>query len=243
MKIWTSNLLKGHSFLLIFAVATASIIANTSTLVQVQKIENQALYRKNSHQQWQILIEGMTLKTGYEIKTLEDTRLVISFGKYGVVRVAPQSQLKINPPPSLQQESFDLSLVFGKAWAKIKNQLQSSGSRLILRTRNAAIHIKGTTYEASFEGDQTRVRVFSGQVNVNSEQMQEPDLSLKPNEIEAPHEVSRQEWSVIVSAFETVIVSGTKHPDQPIPFQLDQSDRWANWNLQQDQSLIYNSQN
>ena len=168
MKNWKNSFLKKNSILLIFVLMNISIIAKTSTLVQVQKIENQALYRINPRQQWQKLKEGMALQAGYEIKTLENTRLTISFGKYGVVRVAPKSQLKINLPQSLEQESFDLSLVFGRAWAKITKQLKSSGSRLIVRTRNAAIRIKGTTYEASFEGDQTRIRVFSGKVSVSS---------------------------------------------------------------------------
>ncbi len=235
MKIWTSNLLKNYSVLLILGLTTASLIAKTPTLVQVQSIENQALYRQASHQQWQNLTEGTTLKAGDEIKTLQDTRLVISFGKYGVVRIAPKSQLKINPPPFIDEEAFELSLVFGKVWAKIKNQLQTSRSRLILKTRNAAIRIKGTTYEASFEDEQTQVRVFTGKVDVSAEQ--EQSASLEPTEIQGPHEVSRQEWSVIVSAFETVIVSGNNPPAQPRTFQLDSSDSWASWNLQQDESF------
>ena len=67
--------------------------------------------------------------------------------------------------------------------------------------------------------------------------MQEQSFSLEPTEIEAPHEVSRQEWSMIVGAFETVVVSGQDMPEQPISFQLNESDQWASWNLQQDQSF------
>ena len=224
-------------FLLLFAMFTSETIANTAMQVLVKEIKNNALYRKTAHSQWQELQQGMEIKTGYEIKTLDKTRLILSFGKYGIVRIAPNSQLKINPPRPLQQEKFNLLLVVGKAWANITKRFNTHDSQIVLRTSNAAIRVKGTTYEASFQKNQTQVRVFSGQVNVNTQQPQEANLSLQPTEIEAPHEVSRQEWSIIVNAFESVTISGIQVPTKPKHFQVSQSDEWANWNLHQDQSF------
>ena len=235
MTNWRKSFPKMNKIILLIllTVISGASFAEVFTTVQVQEVENQALYRQNTNQQWQNLTEGVTLKAGYEIKTLQKTRLVIRFGQYGVVRIAPQSHLKINPSQAVEKQSFEL--VFGRAWAKIKHHLKGSSARLILKTRNVAIRIKGTAYEASFKDGETHVRVFSGQVNVQSQQEQRG--SLKPTEIEGPYEVSQQEWSMVVNAFESVVVSGKNLPSSPTAFQLDPSDQWANWNLQQDQSF------
>ena len=71
--------------------------------------------------------------------------------------------------PHWTEQQFDLHLVFGKAWAILRKNVRRN-AQLILRTANAKIGVKGTSYEIVANDHQTRVRVFSGKVEVQSKE-------------------------------------------------------------------------
>lgn len=203
--------------------------------IVVSELENEAQFRASSEDNWQPLIQGVTLYPNYEIKTLSNTRLTIRLGDGSEVRVAPNSVLRINSQTNPESAQFDMQLMIGKAWAKFRKNLRI-GAKLILRTAHAQININGTSYEASVNADSTQVRVFSGEVAVQN--AFQSTGSLEPTEIAPPHEVSREQWQVIVAQFYQVVVYPNQRPSNPTSFQWNQGDDdWADWNMEKDETL------
>lgn len=209
------------------AKATAEIV--------VSDLIEKALYRKNTNSAWETLNKGQALYPHYEIKTLENTLLTLKLGDGSEVRVAPNSLMRINNPDSTKANQFDLQLIIGKAWAKLRKNVQL-GTKLILHTAQARIDIRGTSYEAIAGDTETQLHVFSGNVAVTPEsgggQIQ------APVEIKGPHEVSKEEWQMIVAAFHQVRIKKGQIPNQPSKFNLNEvSNDWIKWNLQQDERI------
>ena len=234
-KQWLVGL--GYIFSFCLIIPAFSWAANAPQGIIVSYLEDKALFRPQADAPWETLKIGQSLFPNYEIKTLVDTRLTIRLRDGSEVRVAPNSYLRINSQTNSERGEFDFQLILGKAWAKFRKNLKL-GAKLILRTANAKINIQGTSYEATVSENQTDVRVFSGQVAVSSNLDDANQGATPPTEIEAPHEVSREEWHVIVSAFYTISVAEDQPPGEPQPFSLDsvQSD-WVQWNLDRDQEM------
>ncbi len=221
-----------------FLIAPAfSFAAKVPTGIVISYLEDKALYRSQEGASWQELKSGQTMLPNYEIKTLAKTRLTLRLGDGSEVRVAPNSHLRINRQTDSKAGHFDFQLLLGKAWAKFRKNVKL-GAKLILRTAHATINIQGTSYEASISGNQTQVHVFTGKVAV-SNQLDGAHQSLSPpTEIAPPHQVSREQWQILVSAFYSVSVTNHQRPDNPKPFSLESVENdWVKWNLNHDKKL------
>ncbi|MBF0278677.1 MAG: FecR domain-containing protein [SAR324 cluster bacterium] len=227
-------------FISLFLVnSTTSIAAEMPKGILITYLEDEAEYRSGEKNSWQELEAGQMLFPGYEVRTMAQTRLTLRLGDGSEVRVAPGSHLRINQQTDSETGQFDFQLMLGKAWAKFRKNVKL-GARLILRTANATINIQGTSYEATVSGEQTEVRVFSGSVEVSGNSIAANQIGAPPSEIAPPHEVSREQWHVIVSAFYTISVYKNERPGEPKPFTI-QSDEdgnaWVKWNLDHDEKL------
>ena len=201
----------------------------------VSYLEDNALFRTGPNAPWAQVVIGQTLYPKYEIKTLPLTRVTLRLADGSEVRIAPNSHLRINPQTDAQVSRFDLQLLLGKAWAKFRKNVKL-GAKLILRTAQAKINVRGTSYETSVAGDETQVRVFHGEVAVSNNMAGNQNAGA-PTEIAPPHEVSREEWQVIVTAFYTISVRNNQ-PTKPQAFRLDAvQNSWIDWNLEQDQDI------
>jgi len=214
-----------------------SLAAKVPQEIIISYLEDKALYRAHEGASWEALKSGQTLFPNYEIKTLAETRLTLRLGDGSEVRVAPNSHLRINHQTDSEVGNFDFQLMLGKAWAKFRKNVKL-GAKLILRTAHATINIQGTSYEASIAGDQTQVHVFTGKVAVSNQSNAAHQGASAPTEIAPPHEVSREQWHLIVSAFYTVSVTKNQRPDKPKPFHLNSVENdWVTWNLNHDKKL------
>lgn len=236
-KIWSKVLVGIVTVIMIPSV----VFGNT---IEVIEVKNEAFFRIKEEGQWQRLQVGQVLFPYNEVKTLANTQVTLQMADASEIRVAPNAYLRINPQTTLSERQFDLNLVFGKAWAILRKNVRRN-TQLILRTANAKIGVKGTSYEIVANDHQTRVRVFSGEVEVHSKE-KEFVASMSENlatgglqEVAPPAEVSVEEWHVIVASFQEVIVVGNQAPTTPIAFQLTEiEDEWVNWNLEKDQTFL-----
>ncbi len=213
--------------------------ASADHAIVVSYLENRALYRVDADAPWQEVQKGLILFPKNEIKTLSETLLQLTLDDGSEVRVAPNTHFRINNVSDTEEERFDIGLILGKVWAKFRKNVRL-GAKLVLRTNHATIGVKGTSYEASATDSGTRVRVFTGKVDVSNATAQatQETAAVAPYEIAPPHEVSRAEWQVIVAAFYEVYVPAEQVPSQPQQFTLEsvQND-WVDWNLEQDQQF------
>ncbi|MBF0287307.1 MAG: FecR domain-containing protein [SAR324 cluster bacterium] len=222
--------------LILFVLMGSNLLyaASQSEVIVVTHLENQAQYRTSNYADWESLEVGQELLPEYEIKTFPHTRMTMKLGEGSEVRVAPNTHMRINRQTNMGTGQIDLQLILGKAWAKFRKNL-SRQAKLILRTAHAKINIHGTSYEATVSEDNTQVRVFTGEVAVSDNNQAAQTSNYAPREIAPPHEVSRENWQVIVSAFYTISVSKDQKPGPPQPFHLKSvQNEWIQWNQRRD---------
>ena len=207
--------------------------------ITVSFLENNAFYRTSANTIWQLLQLGQLLMPESEIKTEENTRLILRLGDGSEVRVAPNSHLRINSQTTPDQNNFDFQLILGRAWATFRKNVTRT-SHLILRTAHAKIDIQGTSYEVSTNQGATDVYVFSGQVKISNNeaskaQEMEDGQILGPQEVAPPREITLDEWHVVVAAFQRITITSGQQPQKPIKFALQEVENaWVQWNLKQD---------
>lgn len=233
-----------YKIVLIFKIILSTIILFSSPVlasgldnsILVKSLYGKAFYRKNDHSDWKKLKSGQVLLPPYEVKTLKNTRLTLTLGNNSIVRVAPDSHLRINSQTKPESEYFNLQLILGKAWAKLKKNVKVT-TRLIIQTAYAQIDIRGTSYELTANDDFSDVYVFSGKVYVSPSKNKQAEFKI-PHEISGPQEVTLEEWQIIVDAFHKITIGKNKQPGKSEKFTMDSvNNDWIEWNLEQDAKL------
>lgn len=205
----------------------------------VQQLDGTAVFRHSPQTEWIRLSVGQILLPSDEIQTKVNSRITLAFQDGALVRMAPESHIKINEDTQPALQEFNLKLVLGRAWASVKKNI-SVKTKLILETAQARIRITGTAYSVAATDKATDLLVFHGNVDVSSTQPTGPNSEahseiLGPQEILPPPEVSLEQWHVIVGAFQKVSVENHAVLPTPQSFSLNAvRDEWIDWNLKQE---------
>lgn len=191
--------------------------------------------------------EGELLKTG------AGTRLELKLADGSIMRLAPNSSLKVgvakSSDPAAGKDNGQHKLTAGKMWAKITKSMGHE-SKFAVRTENAVAGVRGTTFRVNAEEDgATVVKVYEGAVAVSNGPLVEKAASgtqgridfKNRKEVAAPfHEVSLQEWEKIVGAMKEIRVAANGAQTEPTDFtaQSDAANKedaeWVAWNNEMD---------
>lgn len=194
------------------------------------------------------------LREGDLIKTGADARLEIKLADGSLVRLAPNSTLKLGLAKANAEkegEPAQSKLSTGKMWASVTKAI-GGDSRFAVRTSNAVAGVRGTTFRVNAEEDgSTLVKVYEGAVAVSNAPLVEREKSkgvkgpidFKGRKQVAPpmQEVTLQEWEKIVGKMMSikVAVDGTQAEPMEFTAQNDAADptdgEWVAWNQQMDQ--------
>ena len=110
-----------------------------------------------SSDSWLNANNGMTLKEGYSVKTLENSQAKIIFSD-SVMRLDANTEIAIN---NLNKDSISISQAIGKTWTKL---LKISGiSSYEISTPDAIATVRGTAFAVEI-GNGTRIMVANGTV-------------------------------------------------------------------------------
>ena len=150
-----------------------------------------------------------------------------------------------------QNKKVKVDLGSGKIWANVK-RLVTPDSRVEVKTVNAVAGVRGTVYRVNVEDDNSAmVKVYDGSVNVSgiqkepakpSDQFTPPVPVEGPRQVPPPyHEVTMEEWTVIVKAMQQVTISPQGVASKPQDFTPQQDmDDWVKWNQERDKQLDEN---
>ena len=188
------------------------------------------------------------VRTGQEIRVGERSRLELKYPDGTFMRFSERSTVKMEElsyDRKTQEKSVRVSMVIGKLWARVK-RLMTTDSRVEVKTVNAVAGVRGTTYRVNVEEDNSAlIRVYDGSVDVKGVQTSAaaaPPQGLAPVPVPGPHEVpppyhevTMEEWHVIVKSFQQVTISAQGIASEPQDFnpQQDQDD-WVKWNQERD---------
>jgi hypothetical protein len=206
----------------------------------VSYLEGSAFKSKDG-KDWKPLMNGDFLGANESVKTGVRTRLELTLSDGSKVRFSENALFKVETLLFTDGErEFEIKVLFGKVWSKVKKYKKAS--KFDVKTSTAVAGIRGTTFRIDANEDRSSlVKVYEGEVSVNSlpTESQEKGRKAKyisgPEEVAGPHEVSREEWSYIVKSWQQIYVSPEGVALKPVSFspEEDKSD-WVIWNQEMD---------
>jgi hypothetical protein len=191
------------------------------------------------------------IRKGQDVKVGERSRIELRYPDGTVMRFAERSVIKMDEityDSKTQNKKMRVDLGGGKLWANVK-KLATADSRVEVKTVNAVAGVRGTVYRVNVEDDNSAmVKVYDGSVNVTGVpkeagktpgQFTAPVPVAGPTEVPPPyHEVSMEEWTVIVKAMQQISISPQGVASQPQDFTPQQDmDDWVKWNQERDQQI------
>jgi hypothetical protein len=204
-------------------------------------------------QQRVLLKKGSQLKQNQEVRVGEKSRVELLFPDGTVMRLAEKSRLnlgKVAFDRKTEVKNVSVNLGSGNLWAKVK-KLVTPDSTVEVRTTNAVAGVRGTVYRVNVNEDRSAmVKVYDGSVYVANppvdtskpkDKITAPVPVAGPHEIASPvHEVSLEEWHVIVKSFQQVSISPQGVASQPQDFDpKSDADDWVIWNQERDRGVIF----
>lgn len=199
------------------------------------------------------LKKGDRLNKEHEVKVGEKSRLELRFADNTVMRLSEKSTLKLSDISYNKEtgaKNFKVALSVGKMWAKVK-KLVTPDSTVEVKTVNAVAGVRGTVYRVNVEEDKSAmVKVYDGAVYVASPPKEVPKPASEvsgpvpvpgPHEVPKPvHEVTMEEWQVIVKSMQQISISpqGVASPPQDFTAQED-TDDWVKWNQERDKQASF----
>ena len=198
-----------------------------------------------------LLKKNDRLMRNQEVRVGERSRIELRYPDGTVMRFAARSTFKmedISYNPETRSKTMRVGLGGGKLWANVK-KLVTADSKVEVKTVNAVAGVRGTVYRVTVEDDDSVViKVYDGSVYVSGIPKEVPNPTSPvsgpvpvPGPYGAPppyHEVTMEEWTVIVKSMQQISISPQGVASTPQDFELLQDrDDWVRWNQERDNDL------
>lgn len=243
----------------IHIVITAALVAAFSVMARaaedsaavVTRLDGSASVFSKGAKSGASLKKNDKILKGQEVKVGERSRIELKYPDGTVMRFAERSVIKmddISYDSKTQNKKVKVDLGSGKMWANVK-KLVTPDSKVEVKTVNAVAGVRGTVYRVNVESDNSAmVKVYDGSVSVSGNPKEDakpaspftaPVPVAGPSQVPPPyHEVSMEEWTVIVKAMQQVTISPQGVASQPQDFTPQQDmDDWVKWNQERDKQL------
>lgn len=188
-----------------------------------------------------------------EIRVGEKSRIELRFPDGTVMRFAERSTIKMEDlafDSKTSSKKVRVDMKRGKLWASVK-RLVTADSRVEVKTVNAVAGVRGTVYRVNVDEDNSAlVKVYDGSVYVDGVQKTTPTSAAPggyqapvpvpgPHEVPPPyHEVTMEEWHIIVKSFQQISISPQGVASEPQDFSPQQDlDDWVRWNQERDKQI------
>lgn len=115
-----------------------------------------------------VLQAGSAIEVGDELSVQAGGNLALLLTDESTLVLAGGSRLKIDEATfsGLDRQAFSARLLLGTVWAKVKKAMAGSPAKFDITTERAVAGVRGTTFQVELEGEETRVEVEEGLVEV-----------------------------------------------------------------------------
>lgn len=238
---------------LAFGAATIASAESTQTDAIVTWIQGTSRAYSKGAAAGKVLKKGDVVKRDQEVKVTEKSRIELRFPDGTVMRLAEKTTLKMNEVSYNQQtdkKNVKVDLSAGKLWARVK-KLSTPDSSVEVRTSNAVAGVRGTVYRVNVDEDKSAmVKVYDGSVyvaNPPKDPSKPTDKATLPHQVSGPqpipppvHQVSMEEWTVIVKAMQQISINPQGVATKPQDFDPKaDADDWVKWNQERDKDATY----
>jgi len=233
---------------LVFISSTVSAAESGGSDAVVVVIQGTARVYNKEATKGRLLKKGDSVRKDQEVRVAEKSRIELRFPDGTVMRLSEKSRLKMSElafNKQTQGKNVKVDLSVGKLWAKVK-KLATPDSSVEVKTSNAVAGVRGTVYRVNVDEDKSAlVKVYDGEVYVANlprdatkpgDKVTEPHSVAGPHEVPPPmHEVSMEEWTVIVKAMQQISISPQGVASKPQDFDpKSDADDWVKWNQERD---------
>ena len=247
MRKWTCVVVAST---LLIGASALSVLADDSAAIVTRLDGKASVYAKGGKVGTPLKKSDKIMK-GQEVKVGERSRIELKYPDGTVMRFAELSTIRIDDityDSKTQSKKVKVDLGGGKLWANVK-KLVTTDSKVEVKTVNAVAGVRGTVYRVNVDEDNSAmVKVYDGTVAVAgipkdaakpSGEFTAPVPVAGPTAVPPPyHEVSMDEWTVIVKAMQQITVSPQGVASKPQDFTpKDDMDDWVKWNQERDKQL------
>ena len=128
-------------------------------------------------------LSGAKIAEGTTVRTGKEARAEIILDDGSILRLRPNTSMKLSSSKRTQKKKTSLVLFFGRLWNKV---IRGRNTDFRVNTPNAVAGVRGTEFETAVADDGSlRVRVSEGQVDVGDTGRQAPvkaDQEIEANE-------------------------------------------------------------
>lgn len=245
------------------AVLTLFLIGNCSAAYAAESVSNDAVVTaiQGTARVYTVgtaagraLKKGDRIKKEQEIKVAEQSRIELRFPDGTVMRLSERSRVKMSElsfNKKTDDKNVKVDLSVGRLWANVR-KLTTPKSSVEVKTSNAVAGVRGTIYRVNVEEDKSAlVKVYDGAVYVANPprdaagkpaaEVSKPTEVPGPHEVPPPyHEVSMEEWTVIVQAMQQITISPQGVASKPEEFDAkSDADDWVKWNQERDKEISF----
>jgi hypothetical protein len=167
--------------IIVFLFSSASLYAN---LAEVTRIIGSASYMSPGMKEAKEIIKGIWLPKDSSILTKDKSLVILKYRDGSNITLGPNSKIVIDQ--ALEKDQKVLSLLTGKIKAAINNEKNTDDNKVIIKTKMAAMGIRGTEFQTSFNPDTkiTSLLTFHGRVAMVKMDESKAPAPLNLNKIE-----------------------------------------------------------
>ncbi|NCC24863.1 MAG: hypothetical protein EOM25_06655 [Deltaproteobacteria bacterium] len=181
-----------------------------------------------------------------------ESRMELTLADKSVLRFSAGTEFTlISADYADRKRKVDVDVALGDCWAKVQGLLGEE-STFLVNSPTAVAGVAGTVYRLRVNLDLfSNYFVYDGEIEVgyrpvspsvgSSPSESQPTRVQGPTRVPGPHEVSLEEWLVIVAkGYQfSIAPDGSYAPPKPFDTQKDKEDPWVAWNLERDTALRF----
>jgi len=170
--------------------AYSETTTNTEHSAKLEINKGSVEVKKKGEESWIEAEDGMKLKAGDSIKTLESSRAIINYFDGSVTRLGPKTEVLVEESAESSEQQggvlFSIKQIAGNTWHRVK-KLFGGESRYKVKTPTSVATVRGTVFRIDvYENGQTIYYVFDGEIEIEPEMGEIIHLSTGEKIIVAP---------------------------------------------------------
>jgi hypothetical protein len=189
---------------------------------------------------WRSLSMGQEVREGDVIRTGMGGRVEVTIAEKRVFRIGQATEVELPAFAETSGLKATFNVLVGRFWGSIRAPLaETLGEKVEVQTTTATIGIKGTNFGVDHDRvtQASQVTVIEGTVSAAAPKPVGGREEVSgPREVAPPAEISRDQWLLLVSRDQKVVIRPGQEPKVEAMTAADKADEWVVFNRERDQA-------
>jgi hypothetical protein len=220
----------------LLAIPAAAGAATSAATVTYLEIPAQIKHKGASD--WKVLNRGDEVREGDTIRTGMGGRVEVTISPKRVFRVGQATEVELPAFDTKVGLHASFNVLVGRFWTSVRAPLaEALGESVQVSTTTATIGIKGTQFGVDHDRvhEASQVTVVEGTVTAASPKEGGGKQEVAgPREVAPPQEISRDQWLLLVSRNQKLLIRPGEAPKVEPMTAADKADEWVVFNHERD---------